>query len=72
MVIEEITDNHLADFCAWYAQFHGCKPVEASVISTCICGYFGTYSKAADKLLARCKRLKLLDVADGIAIMRSP
>ena len=72
MVVEEITGKNLAVFCTWYAQFHGCKPVEASVISTCICGYFGTYSKAADKLLARCKRLKFLDVADGIAIMRSP
>lgn len=54
-MVEDITDTNLADFCKWYAEWHGRKPVAASVITTCMCGYFKTYSKAADKLLARCK-----------------
>jgi len=29
-------------------------------------GYFKTFAKAADKLLARCKRLKLVAVNDGV------
>ena len=66
-MVEDITDTNLADFCKWYAEWHGRKPVEASVITTCMCGYFKTYSKAADKLLARCKALKLVAVKNGIA-----
>ena len=33
----------------------------------CRTGYFSTYSNADDKLLARCKALKLVAVKDGIA-----
>ena len=66
MTIEDITDNDLREFLAWYRDFHGCRPAGASVITTCMCGYFGTFQKAADKLLARCKRLKLVAVKDGV------
>ena len=66
-MVKEITDTNLADFCKWFAEWHGRKSVEASVITTCMTGYFSTYSKAADKLLARCKALKLVAVKDGIA-----
>ena len=59
---EEITDMDLREFCEWYVGFHGTKPVAATVLVTCLCGYFATFSKAADKLLARLKRLDLIQV----------
>ena len=72
MKIEDITDNDLREFLGWYRDFHGCRPADAPVITTCMCGYFGTFPKAADKLLARCKRLKLVTVKDGIVTMATP
>ena len=66
MTIEDITDNDLREFIGWYQDFHGCRPVDASVITTCMTGHFKTFAKAADKLLARCKRLKLVAVNDGV------
>lgn len=72
MRIADITDNDLREFLEWYGNFHGRRPVDASVITTCMCGYFGTFQKAADKLLARCKRLKLVAVKDGVVTMAAP
>lgn len=60
MNIEKITDKDLMEFCQWYKGFHGTKPVAATVLATCMTGYFSTYAKAADKLLARLKRLDLV------------
>jgi len=60
MNIEEITDMDLREFCEWYVGFHGTKPVSATVLATCMTGYFHTYSKGADKLLARLKQLDLV------------
>lgn len=65
MKIEDITDNDLREFLAWYRDFHGSRPEAPSVITTCMTGYFKTFAKAADKLLARCKRLKLVAINDG-------
>ena len=59
-----ITDTDLVEFCKWYADFHGDTDIETSVIVTCLCGYFHTFPKAADKLLQRCKKLRLV-VANG-------
>ena len=67
MKMEDITDKDLREFLGWYRDFHGCRPVAASVITTCMTGHFKTFAKAADKLLARCKALKLVAVKDGIA-----
>ena len=64
--MDGITDNDLRDFLGWYRDFHGSRPEAASVIATCMTGYFKTFAKAADKLLARCKRLKLVAINDGI------
>lgn len=64
MTNERITDNNLIEFCKWYAGFHGAAGIEASVIETCLCGYFHTFPKAAIKLLMRCKKLRLV-VANG-------
>lgn len=72
MTIEDITDNDLREFLGWYQDFHGCKPVDTSVIATCMTGYFKTFAKAADKLLARCKRLKLVAINDGVVTFVSP
>ena len=60
MMTENITDNDLMEFCKWYAGFHGATDIEPSVIETCLCGYFHTFAKAANKLLMRCKKLKLV------------
>lgn len=62
MNIEKITDKDLREFSEWYIGFHGTKPVAATVLATCLCGYFATFSKEADKLLARLKRLNLVQV----------
>ena len=56
MTIESITDNELMAFCRWFAGFHG-GTTSPSVFTTCMCGYFHTYTKAANKLLKRCMRL---------------
>lgn len=69
MKIEDITDDNLREFLDWYKGFHGNKPVATSVMTTCMTGYFKTFSKAADKLLARCKRLRIVDVKDGMVTM---
>lgn len=59
-----IIDTDLVEFCKWYADFHGDTDIETSVIVMCLCGYFHTFPKAADKLLMRCKKLRLV-VANG-------
>ena len=61
-----IPDSELMEFCNWYADFHGATDIAQSVIETCICGYFNTYTKAAKSLLIRCKKLRLVNVANGI------
>jgi hypothetical protein len=71
MNIENITDKDLRMFCKWYTGFHGCKPVAATVLATCMTGYFSTYAKAADKLLARLKRLNLVQVKGTEIIISS-
>lgn len=60
MTNERITDNDLMEFCKWYAGFHGAADIEPSVIETCLCGYFHTFSKAANQLLKRCMKLGLV------------
>ncbi len=62
---EEISDMDLREFCEWYVGFHGTKPVAATVLVTCMTGYFSTYSKAADKFLARLKKLNLITMIDN-------
>lgn len=59
-----ITDNDLMVFCRWYADFRSATNITPSVITTCLCGHFQTFTKAANQLLKRCMRLKLV-VADG-------
>lgn len=66
MTINEITDKDLREFFSWYKSFHGCKAVAASVMVTCITGHFKTHTKAADKILARCRSLKLVEVSNGM------
>lgn len=69
MKTENITDKDLRMFCEWFAGFHG-TTTEPAVITTCMCGYFHTYTKNANKLLTRCKRLKMVvKDKDRITIM---
>lgn len=63
MMLEQITDNDLMAFYRWFADFHG-DTTEPSVFTTAMCGHFHTYTKVANKLLTRCKKLRLV-VADG-------
>lgn len=62
---DDITDNDLRQFCRWFAGFHGCKTVVTPVLITCLTGYFSTYSKAAELLLARLKKLNLIQVKNN-------
>lgn len=55
----EITDKQLKDFCSWFAARHRVT-APVSVIATCMCGKFHTYTQHADKLVKRCVRLKLI------------
>jgi hypothetical protein len=71
MIIEDITDNDLREFCQWFADWHGCKVASASVIATCMTGHFKTFPKAADKLLNKCIQLRLLEVKKGIVTLLS-
>lgn len=66
MTIEDTTENDLREFLAWFADWHGRTSVADSVMTTCMTGYFKTHSRAADKLLMRCKRLKLVAVDDAV------
>lgn len=71
MNIENITDLDLRGFCKWYTGFHGTKPVAATVLVTCLTGFFHTHNKEADKLLARLKRLNLVHVKGTEIIISS-
>ena len=71
MRVEDITDDDLREFLGWFADWHGRKAVASSVMTTCMTGHFKTFSKAADKLLARCKRLRLVDVTDKVVTIRA-
>lgn len=66
MRVQDITDDDLREFVRWYRDFHGSRPTDGSVITTCMCGYFGTFPKAAKKLLARCDSLELVIVDGGV------
>lgn len=65
MIETNVTDKELKEFCTWYADFHGTKTVNSSVMTTCLCGYFHTYPKAAEMLLRRCKQLGLVGIHQG-------
>ena len=60
--VTNIEDSRLLEFCTWYAQRHGVKPVPFSVFTTCICGYFHTFSKTAGTIVARCQDAGLISV----------
>ena len=46
-------------------QKDGAIDIEPTVIETCLCGYFHTFSKAANQLLKRCMKLGLLVAHNG-------
>ena len=60
-MIESVTDKDLIAFCEWFADWHG-KTTSPSVFTTCLCGYFHTYTKAANQMLKRCMRMRLVVV----------
>ena len=67
-----ITDIELTEFCRWFAEFHGTEHVKPSVLTTCMCGHLNTYSKMADRLLTRCKKLGLVaDDGDTVTIVNN-
>lgn len=65
MMTYNITDDDLRGFCKWFGEWHGFEAVAASVMTTCMTGYFKTYTREAEKILARCVRLDLLAETDG-------
>ena len=68
MNADNITDHDLVKFCEWFAGYHGASTIP-SVFTTCMCGYFHTYPKVANKLYKRCLRLGLINVtADMVSL----
>lgn len=59
----QIADSNLMEFCGWFSKWHG-STTSPSVFTTCLCGHFHTYPKAANQLLKRCIKLRYA-VVDG-------
>ena len=57
-----ISDEQLRGFCGWYCRHHGSAPVCQSVFVTCLCGYFHTFSRAAEVIASRCQDAGLISV----------
>ena len=45
-------------FIAWYSMYQQSR--ETSVLETCICGYFHTYTKEAKRIIRECEQLGLI------------
>ena len=60
------TDEELAAFCLWYQVHFHRKQSFSSVVTTALCGHFRTYSKRAEELLKRCRKLGLVRKKDDI------
>ena len=52
--------NDLRTFIVWYSMYQQSR--ETSVLSTCICGYFHTYTKEAKRIIRECEQLGLIRV----------
>ena len=64
--MEAITDKELKDFCKWYVNRFNKDVSAESVVATCMCGYFHTYTRMAIILLKRCKTLKYVSMDKGV------
>lgn len=40
-------------FIQWFGDRYGSGPIKESVFITCICGYYNTFPKDADRVLKR-------------------
>ena len=60
----EIETDSLRGFCKWFLKAHG-EQAANSVFTTCICGYFHTYTKAAEALLSEMKQLGFVKFGRG-------
>lgn len=63
--IENISNEDLADFLKWYANHFKRHNTPASVLTTCMAGYFHISSKEASALIERCKGEGLLKKQRG-------
>ena len=50
--------NDLRTFIVWYSMYQQSR--ETSVLETCICGYFHTYTKEAKRIIRKCEQLGLI------------
>ncbi len=62
----EFQDNELREFCTWYQVHFRKKESFKSVVTTCMCGHFHTYTRAAEILLKRCVELGLVTVKENV------
>ena len=46
--------TELEQFIAWYGDRHSSR--EWSVLVTCACGFFHTYTKEAERMMAECQK----------------
>ena len=60
-MIEEIADDQLVEFCQWFKDHYNRNESYMSAMTTCLCGYFHTYPREANKLLNRCMSLSLME-----------
>lgn len=65
-----VTDNELQEFCRWYKNYFCKREEKGSVIETCLCGRFHTYTKRAKELLKRCESLNLLAIKKDIVFIK--
>lgn len=63
--MKQPTVIELREFCKWYAGRFGNTQTETSTFTTCLCGHFHTYSKAALSILRDMKGLGLVQVRNN-------
>jgi len=63
-----MTYEELKDAVRWYKQRHGSTPVERSVFTTFICGYFHTYPRNASFILKEMQECDLITITKGKVI----
>ncbi len=59
-------DDELKEFCTWYQVRFKKSQSAKSVVTTCMCGHFHTYTRMAENLLKRCEQLKLVKIKNNI------
>lgn len=61
----DVSDEELISFVKWYGKMHKSRYV--SILETCMCGYFHTYTKNAVSLRRRLSDMGIVKIhRDGL------